>query len=62
MDKFVKPVNQITRASTSNPWTELWTPLKLKFILKKNYFLFNYMIIKINDCEIKHPLNAKMFF
>jgi hypothetical protein len=32
MDKFVKPVNQITQASTSNPWTELLTPLELKFI------------------------------
>jgi hypothetical protein len=26
------------------------------------YFLFNYMITKIDDCDIKHQLNTEMVF
>jgi hypothetical protein len=26
------------------------------------YFLFNYIITKIDDCEIKHQPNTEMFF
>jgi hypothetical protein len=27
-----------------------------------NYYLFNYMITKIDDCEIKYQPNTKMLF
>ena len=28
----------------------------------KNYILFYHMITKMDDCEIKHQPNTKMFF
>jgi hypothetical protein len=28
----------------------------------QNYFLFNHIITKIDDCEIKHQPNTEMFF
>jgi len=31
-------------------------------IFFQNYFLFNYMITKIDDCEIKHQPNIKVLF
>ena len=46
--KLVKPVNCVMDS----------TEIMIFF----NYFLFNYMITKIDDCEIKYQSNIKMFF
>ena len=46
--KLVKPVNFVMDST--------------EIIIFFNYFLFNYMITKIDDCEIKYQSNIKMFF
>jgi len=33
----------------------------MNFIFKKNYFLHNYMIIKVDNYKIKYKVNIKMF-
>ena len=60
MGKLVKPVNWVTQVNTSNLQTGyIVNPIginNLFFFL--NYYLFNYIITKIDDCKIEHQTNT----
>ena len=58
MDKLVKSVNRITKASTPNLYGLHWD----YNVFFQKYVLFNYLIIKLDDRKIKHQPNTKMFF
>jgi hypothetical protein len=58
--KLVKPVNRVSRANTKPVnWVMDSIEIIICFLI---YFLFNYMITKIDNCEIKHQPNTKMIF
>jgi hypothetical protein len=54
MGKHVKLMNRVAWASMPNPGTII--------CFYYDYFLFNYMITKINDRKIKYQTNIKTFY